>query len=391
MSTLLLLLLSPLAHAQEPYAMNDVGGTLTLPKGWESSEWADWSLKAKSPDGVLMRLYLTPFQVEPSADNGRAWSAMYQERLEKEGGGAFKEPAVEVVSLPLASGPVQGARVDLDFTFERQKEAGTLHAAAFPVRGQTLHIETVSLARNDKRSREALDTMLAGFSLEKGPDPVNTARVESESGFAFTPPPGWRAPLSKELELVRKVSGKVGEETLDPKRCAVVVRPPATGDADVIFACELYKHLGVVDEYSFASVEQELHQEFFGSAAKPVDVATQARFGERLGFLYAPPVAAHPVRLAIAPYDKGVVLLWALSNQVDEAGLDSAVQATLASFEFTGPDGGAPIVALDQRIGYWLKHRPTSPMVLGPAALIVLAIGGAVALSRRRKPELDLD
>lgn len=391
MSTLLLLLLSQLARAQEPYAMNDVGGTLTLPKGWESSEWADWSLKAKSPDGVLMRLYLTPFQVEPSEDNARIWAAMYQERLEKEGGGAFQTPKVAVSSLPLASGAVQGARVDLAFTFERQKEGGTLHAAAFPVRGQTLHIETVSLARNETKAREALETMLAGFSLEKGPDPVNTTRVQSESGFAFTPPPGWREPLSKELELVRKVSGTAGESTLDPKRCAVVIRPPATGEADVLFACEMYKHLGIVDEYSFSSVEQELRQEFFGKATTPVAAGTQARFGERLGVLYAPPVAVHPMRLAIAPYDKGVVLLTGLSSQNDAAGLDAAIQASLDSFEFTGPEGGAPIVAMDKRIGYWLKHRPTSPFVLGPAVLLVLGIAAVVALARRRKPDLDPD
>lgn len=371
--------------------MNDVGGTLVLPKGWESTEWADWSMKAKSPDGVLMRLYLTDFQVEASPEAGQAWAGMYQERMEGEGGGSFAAPSVSVSSLPLASGAVLGVRVDLGFTFERQKEPGVLHAAAFPVRGQTLHIETVALARNDKKAAEALSAMLAGFTLEKGPDPINTTRVEAESGFAFTPPPGWRAPLQKELELVRKVTNKMGEKTIDPKRCAAVIRPPAVGEPDVIFGCELYQHLGIVDEYSFEGVEKELHQTYFGSAPKPVEPAKQVRFGERLGFLFSPPVAAHPLRLGIAPYDKGVVLLWAMSNQIDEAGLDSAVAATLASWEFTGPDGGEPIIALDKRIGYWLSYRPTSPMVLGPAVLVVAAIGGGIAMARRRKPAVDLD
>lgn len=379
-------LLLPAARAEEPYAMNDIGGSLSLPKGWEMTEWADWSFKAKSPDGVLFRLYLTPFQVPASDEAAREHAITYQERVDKEGGGAFQPARTRVARLRLASGEVEGTRADLDFTFERQGEKGVLHAAAFPVKGQVAHFEVISLARNDKKAEAALDGLLAAFRLEKGPEPVITDRVETASGFAFAPPPGWRAPLPSELEAVRRMAAKVGEQTLDPKRCAVALRPPARGEPDVLFGCELYKHLGIVDEYSFDAIEAELHQEFFGTASKPVEKARQARFGDRLGFLYAPPVAGHPVRMGIAPYDKGVVLLWAMGQHLDDAALDKAVEAALASFQFTGPDGGAPIVAIDKRIAYYLRHRPTSPFVLGPALLLIAAVGGGVALARKKKP-----
>ena len=36
---------APTAHA-EPFLMNDVGGTLTLPAGFEMVRWSDWDFKA---------------------------------------------------------------------------------------------------------------------------------------------------------------------------------------------------------------------------------------------------------------------------------------------------------------------------------------------------------
>lgn len=375
--------------ADGAYAMNDVGGSIILPPGWEMQEWADWSFKAKTADGVLMRLYLTPFQVQPDEAAGRAWAGIYKERLEEEGANDFKEPVVAVQTVALRDGEVQAARVDLDFNFEKQNTRGVLHAAALASEGQVVHVETLAAARNDKKAQAALASLLGGLTLTKKPADTGPSRVESAAAFAMTAPAGWRTPLPSELTGTRRVSGKVGEAELDPERCVTFILPPPVGDPDVIFACDLYKHLGVLDAYSFDGVEAEVHEMFFGRSDTPVEKATQVQVGDRVGLLYKPPVAGMPVRLAIAPYNKGMVVLWGMGNHLDEAALDAAVQAVLPTVEFTGPDGGVPIIALDKRLSYYLSYRPTSPVVLGPAALLVVLAGGGLALARRRKPKYE--
>lgn len=377
--------------AEGGYAMNDVGGELTLPSGWEMQEWSDWSFKAKSSDGVVMRLYLTPFQVVPDEAAGRAWAAMYQDRLDDEGAADFAAPTVAVQPVKLADREVQAARVGLGFSFEKQATKGVLHAVAFPGEGQVVHVETIAVARNDARARQGLDALVAGFRLDKRPAELGPARVETEAGFAMTAPEGWRAPLQQELGDTLKVSSKVGENELDPARCVSFLRPPAVGEPDLLFACGMPKHLGIVDEYTFADVEAELNALFFGRSEKPVPAAEKVQVGDRIGFLYKPPVAGMPVRLVIAPYDKGIVVLWGLGRQLDDAGLDAAVQAMLPTMEFTGPEGGVPYVSADARMSYYLSYRPTSPLVLGPAAVLGgLVLVVVVALVRRNKrPVID--
>lgn len=377
---------------EEGYAMNDVGGTLDLPKGWEMQTWSDWDFKAKSPDGIVMRLHLTPFQVQPGPDAAQAWTEMYKERLGHDGGSDFKDVQSEVGTAALETGEVAAVRTSIGFSLDKGETEGIFYAAAFPGEGQVIHVETISAARNARKAAAALDTLLAGFALEKGPAPTEGPRVASDkAGFAFTLPDGWRAPLTKELGAVRGVTGKVGEATLDPDKCAVGIQPQAVGEPHVVFACEMYQHLGVVDEHSFEGVEAEVHQLFFGRAEKPVEPAKRLQMGDRLGFWYEPPVAGQTVRMAVAPYDKGIVLLWGLSHTVDDAGLDAAAQAAAGSLEFTHEGGGQPIVALDKRVAYYLKYRPTSPMVLGPAALLVALIGGLVVLSRKKGNKFEDD
>ncbi|RME25454.1 MAG: hypothetical protein D6798_08965 [Deltaproteobacteria bacterium] len=370
----------------EGYAMNDVGGTLYLPPGWEMQTWADWEFKAKSRDGVLMRLYLTPFQVEPDAAAAAAFAGSTRERLERDGAVDFEDIVSEVGEAELKGGrTVPAVRTSMRFTFEKQKTKGVVYAAAITGRGQVIHFETITAARQARKAARALDALLAGFELEKLPEETVGPRVASEeAGFAFTAPEGWRAPVTAELGAVRAITAKVGEDKLDPKRCAVAIHPVAVGDPDVIFACEVYAFLGPVDEYSFEGEEAVLHERYFGRSDKPVDPAEKLTMGDRLGFLYKPPVAGHAVRLALAPYDKGLVQMWGLAGTMDEDALDAAVRAAAGSLEFTHEGGGQPVIAMDKRIAYYLKYRPTSPVVLGPAALLVVLVGAGIALGRKK-------
>ena len=97
--------------------------------------------------------------------------------------------------------------------------------------------------------------------------------------------------------------------------------------------------------------------------------------------------------MALAPYDQGMMMTWAADHHGDPAALDAAVKATLASVTFTGPDGGAPIIAPDKWVSYYLKYRPTSPPVLLGGALVLGVLGGIgfLATRGRKKPGLDED
>lgn len=371
----------------EGYGMLDVGATLVLPKGWEMTKWADWEFKAKTADGVLLRLYLTPYQADINAENANAWAKMYETRLTDEGGSKYSGQKAEVGTATLAGGEsAAAARSSLAFSFEKQRMDGVLHAAAIQGSGQVIHIETISAARNDTKAKEGLDAILAGLTLDKKPLPTEGPRVSSaKAEFAFTAPEGWRAPLGPELEAVLKVTDKLGEDELEADRCATAIRAPATGDPDVMFACAMPKYLDPVDEYSFEGIEKELHELFFSKASTPVAPAEKVQAGDRLGFFYKPPVAGKTVRMALAPYNHGMVMLSAIAGSLDEAALDAAARSAVTSIEYTAVGGGSPIIAIDRRFMHYLRYRPTSPVVIGPAVVLVLLVGGVFAYMRADK------
>ena len=61
------LVFSMVAHAV-PYTMNDIGGTLDLPKAWTGKSYSDSDLTAELPDkrGKLMfRMWMTPSTMAP--------------------------------------------------------------------------------------------------------------------------------------------------------------------------------------------------------------------------------------------------------------------------------------------------------------------------------------
>ncbi len=367
----------------EPYRMNDVGGALELPAGFDVEEngWADWEFKARSRDPILFKLWLTSFQVIPDDASMKVWTGQYADGLRKD---KLKNVTMESTSVGKLGEYDNVGRTKLSFTIEGGGK-GVAHFAAIATEGQVVHLRTLGSARFDKKAEAALVSFVENFKLDKGPTLADSQRVESETGFAATLPDGWRAPLPKEMDAVRKVSEKVGEE-LAPDDCWVAIKPPPAGTVDVMWACKAEVHLPPVDEYSFAGVEQEVYDTYFGRAKQEVPHAEQVTIGDRVGFYYRPPVATSPVRLAIAPYEGGQMVLWAFAGNLDATGLDAAVQGTLPTVEFTGADGGHPIISADKWAMHYLKYRTTSPFVLGPAVLLLLAVGGGgLAVARGGK------
>lgn len=388
-------LLAPilLAHtlafaAPATYPMSDVGATLILPAGWGQGTWSDWDFKAASPDGsVHFFLWMTAFQAEINAENAAAWGEMYKADLEKEN---FANIQVASTAVEQINGR-QTAKARLTFRLDGGKgPEGVFHAAAIQGAGHVIHIRTVAAERNEKKAIAALDDVLEQLQLDKAPLPVEGPAVSTEAGFAATLPAGWRAPLAVELDAVLEITAKLGQEKLAPETCWVAIRPPAVGDPDVIFACSSYLYLGPVDEHSFEGVETEVHERFFGRVETPVPAAEKVQIGDRLGFYFRPPRETHPLRLAVAPYGAGDIMqMWGLGNHLDAGGLDEAMMALLGTVQFTGPEGGKPMIGVDRWVSYYLKYRPTSPVVLGPVAAL-LALVGALAF-RKKKPTLDPD
>ncbi len=381
------LLAAPIARAEsaEGYRMNDLGGTVKLPAGYENDLWADWELKSKSSRGVLFKLWLSEYQVPVNADSLAAWAAHYKEELEDEG--------VSQVQIARTEMNDRGGRRTGMVTLSLQIAggAGVAYYAFFEGAGHTVHLRTVSAASSTRAAEADLDAILAQMQLDGGPLSGGDGTVSTAAGFQATLPEGWRLPVGKEIEPIRKITAKMGEAELAEDRCWTALHPNAAAEPDLLFACKTGLQVGPLDEYSFDAVEAEVHARYFGRAETPVAAAKPVPVGDRTGLLYSPPVAGQPVKLALAPYAASMMQLWGRAGALDEAGLEAAVTQTLAATRFTGDDGGKPIIGFDSWVGYYLKHRPTSPLVLGPGLLLVGLVGGGAALSRRKRPDADLD
>ena len=252
-----------------------------------------------------------------------------------------------------------------------------------------MFVRVVAAKRASRQAEQDLRSTLTSLTLDSGPLEASTSSVESEAGFGATLADGWRVPFRGELDLVREITAKLGEESLSPEACWVAIRPPAVGAPDILYACRAPYHVGPLDAYSFEAVEAEEHQRWFGRAEKKVPNAEQVTVGDRVGMLYRPPVASGPVRLALAPFDGGMMTLWGIAGGATEAELDETMRELISTVTFSGPNGGAPIVGVGSWLSYYARHRSSSPIVWGPV-LGVLGLG-AVLVTRFRRRERDFE
>jgi hypothetical protein len=272
------------------------------------------------------------------------------------------------------------AFVDATFGIGKAAGRGVMYGATLEIAGHDLNIAVVGperLARAGDSERRAiverLEVRTEPTDVVFG-GPITAANVET------TLPADFRAPLPAESEALSEVVSRL--PIRDLHGCFTAIRPVAGGDPDILVACsERGVSLGVVDEHSFASVDENVRGRTFGAKAE-VPPAEQLPLEDRTALLYAP---RDGLALGVAGHDQGVARFWALGRP--GADLSGAVRTAMRSATFSGQHP----VTFSQQAGYWLRHRPMSPVVVVPALLcVLLAVGIAWVIAtfalRPRKP-----
>lgn len=368
----------------EPYFMTDVQATVIMPPKWKMDRWSDWDFRAKSSDGVMMWLFITPYQVEPDETASKVWAKIHGDKLKEQKAG-------NIVATNTTTGErrnLKTSEITLEFRFNGDGPKGVYHAVALPAAGKIIHISTLASTSNDKKAREALEFFVDNLDIKRPAEDVTAlSGVVGIAGFESDLPPGWRQPTKTEMTHVTGLMAKTGQTNISTESCWSAIRPLPDGDPDFALFCQTGLWLPKIDEYSWQGEEPLVHEKFFGKAPKPVEDAEKVTVGDRLGYLFKPPTTSEFSLMAAAPYDKGVMTAWATSQPEREKELDSAFRAILASTRFTGPEGGKPPIGFAGWLAYSVKYRPTNPMFFGPILLVLGLVGFIIVKLARMKPK----
>ena len=95
-----------------------------------------------------------------------------------------------------------------------------------------------------------------------------------------------------------------------------------------------------MDELSFADIEREWREIFFGKAGAELPPGELIAVGDRTGALFRPRDGENPIRLLVAAYDGGLMATWLRGSGADAAAADAAMVAIAPTVKFTGPEVG---------------------------------------------------
>ena len=376
--------------AQGGYMMNDVGAWIYMPPGLEpdAGGWSDTGFSAKTADGgVELKLWLTEFQVPITMDSMQAWGKDYLTRVDDLGGKNAKITSAQLRDW----GDKKGGEVDVEFDLKENVKGYAYHAI-IQSNAQMIHIRSLGAGRNAPRAKQLLEQVATSLKRVKEPAPEQTGTLTSSAGFSVTLPEGWRAPIAgPETDKVLRRAESVGIDDISDARCATAIVPPPHSELDVFLACKQKYFIGPVDEYSWKSEEKKLYDLFHFEEAK-IPPAEKVQVGDRLGFAYKAREGEKPMRLVVAPYEGGLLLLWGIAGSMDAAHLDETMKSATASVKFTGPNGGHQRITLGDRLNYWVKYRPFSPQVLIPSFLAIVGLVALVIAGKRffHPPVVDI-
>lgn len=362
------------------FLLGDLGVRVDLPSSWNMTRWSDWDLKAESRDPILLQAWGTEIQTDPSKVDVEVWAPIYEAKLAEMGAG-------EGIGLDSAEGATVQGQPAAFFDYSFKLKSGTpavLKGATIAVEGQMFHLALVSVSRFEKKVERTREELMEKLEILEGPAEVTWGPTLEGDGFTHTLPEGWRAPLESEMGPVNKQIANLGLEKLDG--CWLAMRPKGPAAPDAMVACQGGKLLGVVDTYSFAGVEPAVRETMFGGAEVPA--AAQIDLPDRVGFLYD--LNEKGLAVAVVPYDKGVVRIWA-RGEAGDASLATDLKAALEGSTYSGPHPAG----IGDQVGYYVAYRPFSPMVLCPVLGILLlggglAFGGFLLLGGKKDKYADL-
>ena len=372
------------ASAEEEVYLGNIGVTADLPEGWTIPRWSDWDLEAvNAPKTIQVQVMSSAYQVPVDQDSAKEWAGLIAPRMMEKGKGHSDFTVVK--SGVTERGGRRIATAEATYKYGGDKDA-TLYQWTFPVRGQSLHIHATAIGPLAAQAPAALETWLDALSIGKEAEAIPAERaVSAGAGFGSSLPDGWRLPLDSEMAEVRKLVAKTGQN-LDPESCWVGIQPYAAGEASLLLACQIGAWLGKIDEHSFEGVDEQMRATTLKSFNLPT--AQSVEHADRLSFLYTLDSAEGKARrVAITPYDQGLILTYALGPAGRSDALDVGIRSALQSTTFTGEGGGAHPVGLAAWLGYAASYRPI--LLVGAVAPVLIFFGFIVMLANKKKPSYD--
>ena len=353
------------------FLLADLGVRIDLPNGWRMTKWADWEFKGETAAGdIFLVAWATPIQ-SPITDPA-IWTQVYLDKAVEMGG---SDPVVKDTTItPIAGRDV--AMVDVTLSFADGKAKGNLYGGTFQIPGQMFHFALVTSDRRARAAEKARKDLLDRMEItEPAPDLAFGATLTID-GITTVLPEGWREPLDQEKAELNKRISKL--EIQDMSHCFSAFRPKGLEPPDALVTCQVGLHLGVVDSYSFAGVDEVIQAKVLGGK---VDPAKQVDLADRVGFVYD--LSKGGLAAGIVAYDQGIARTWVVGN-ADDPAIPAAAEAVLENSSYTGTHPAG----IGDQISYYLSYRPFSPVVLFPglcclALFGIVGVGGGTVLLRR--------
>ncbi|MEE2751852.1 MAG: hypothetical protein VX519_10510 [Myxococcota bacterium] len=377
---------------EEPLYLAQVGITLQRPRDWTVPRWSDWDLDGRdSRRTVQVHVYSSTYQVPVDDDATRAWAESLAFPWLEETQGAVN-PTVESTAEVLRDGVAHGVS-EVRYLYKGE-HAAVAWQDSFAVEGRMVHVLTTAIEGNRSKARSALDTWVKAVLVDKPAKDIEELGSEvTAAGFASELPDGWRIPLRSEFLEAVQLASKLGQKRVTDESCWMGIRPRAEGETAMLLACTMEVFLGVVDEHSFAAVDERLRGSLFGGFGEKLDAAELLQApGARVSALYRLPSGGDTaVWVAATPYNAGLVLTYGLGNTGEDADLRAAVEHAVGGLSFLDPDGGAHPAAAGDVLMYYLMHRKTHPFVWVPLILLGLGFFQLVARARTSPSYEDWD
>jgi hypothetical protein len=349
-----------------PYLMGELGVRVVLPeKVWEvpNDDWTDYGLKGTSKDGVILFVWTTAYQVDINDDTLAAWEPVYLKEARTEG----KASARSIVDFR----GTKAAYYELELT---NAEGGQLamYAYSVPFEGVVAHFATATVAAKAGLAKSELDGIMERLEVRAAAPALTWGGVASTTGIEANLDPYWRLPIGKERTLVVEEAARMGIASL--KGCWTAIHPHPAGKTDIMIACQDTRNkFPIIDALTFSDHETTLREKWFAADAAPAEVATLAG---RMSFWWQAKVGERVLNTAAIPNEAGFAKVVAVAASGQDDRVAAAARATLEGANISPH----PEPLFEDLLRYYVVYQPTSPLVIGPAVVLVLVFLGILGL-----------